>query len=243
MEASLVDPDDLASAEPKDKLSVWGYLGFLAWAVVMAIAAPEARTLAVLGLVTLFCLLFCREALRILGRPQFWLLAGSALLLSPFFIGEKDVILGSLRLSSTGLWTGLWMTVRAVSIGLALGGFTSVVSVAGLAMLFERAGLKGLGFALGVAFNMLPTIQETMSSSITAMRLRGGFRRDRLGSLRRLFVTVVASSLRRGEEIVDSAEARAFDPLRAQSGLARPVPADLVVAMVFVGSGLAILLA
>jgi len=242
MEASLVNQDGRVSAEAKGKLSVWGYLGFLVWAVVMAVVAPGARALAVLGLVTLFCVLFCREGLRMVGRPQFWLLAGSALLLSPFFIGEKDVVFGSLRLSSEGLWTGLWMTVRALSIALALGGFTAVVSVADLAMLFERAGLKGLGFALGVAFNMLPTIQETMSSSITAMRLRGGFRRDRLGSLRRLFVTVVAGSLRRGEEIVDSAETRAFDPLRAQSVLARPVRSDLLVVIVLLGSGLAILL-
>ena len=242
MEASLVNPDGLVSAEAKDKLTVWGYLGFLVWAVAMAVAAPEARALAVLGLVTVFCVLFCREGLRVVGRPQFWLLVGAALLLSPFFIGEKDIVLGSLRLSRAGLWAGLWMTVRALSIGLALGGFTAVVSVADLAMLFERAGLKGLGFALGVAFNMLPTIQETVSGSITAMRLRGGFRRNRLGSLRRLFVTVVAGSLRRGEEIVDSAEARAFDPLRAQSVLVRPVRGDLLVVIVLLGSSLAILL-
>jgi energy-coupling factor transporter transmembrane protein EcfT len=89
---------------------------------------------------------------------------------------------------------------------------------------------------------MLPTIQETMSSSIAAMRLRGGFRRDRLSSLRRLFVTVVAGSLRRGEEIVDSAEARAFDPQQVHAALPRPRLGDMLLALVLCGAALVIML-
>ena len=222
--------------------SIWGYLIFLIWAVVTAILAPGARVLVVLGLVATFCGLFCAGSLRLVRRPQFWLLIVSALLLSPFFIGEKDVILWGLRLSRQGFWIGLWMAARALSIGLAFNGFASSVSVAELATLFERAGLKGLGFALGVAFNALPTIQETAGDAYTAMRLRGGFRRDRFAALKKLLVTIVAGSLRRGEEIVDAAEARAFDPTRARGQLAHPTRADVLLAIALLSCGLAILI-
>jgi len=188
---------------------VWGYLSFLAWAVVTAILAPGARGLLVLGLVVAFCAFFCAGSLRLVRRPDFWLLVASALLLSPFFIGEKDMTLWGLNLSRQGFWMGLWMTVRALSIALA--------------------------------FNTLPTIQEIIGDSFTAMRLRGGFRRDRLGSLKKLLVTIVAGSLRRGEEVVDAAEARAFDPARPQDVMAIPTRADVLLGISLLGCGLALL--
>jgi energy-coupling factor transporter transmembrane protein EcfT len=208
----------------------------------MAIVAPGARALVVLAVVAVFCVCFCAGTLQLVRRPQFWLLVASALLLSPLFIGEKDAVLWGLRVSREGFWLGLWMTVRALSIALAFNGYANVISVAELAALFEKAGPKGLGFAMGVALNMLPSIQETIGSTVTAMRLRGGFRRDRLGTLKKLFVTVVAVSLRRGEEIVDSAEARAFDPARPQGGLALATRADFYLAASLLLCGLAIIL-
>ena len=221
------------------RLSTWGYLCFLVWALVLAVLAPGARVVLVLALVVAFCILFCAASLRLVLRPGFWLLIVSALLFSPLFIGEKDLTLWGVSLSRQGFWAGLWMTARAVSIALAFNGFASRVSVVQMAALLERVGLKGLGFALGVAFNVLPAIQETMGSSITALRLRGGLRRDRLGSLKKLLVTIVARSLRRGEEIVDGAEARAFDPLRARGARPRPQRADLLLVVVLLGAGLA----
>lgn len=223
-------------------LSVWGYLSFLVGAVAMAVLAPGPRVFVVLGLVVSFCALFCTGSLRLLRHARFWLFIALALLLSPFFIGEKDVTRWGLRLSRQGFWAGLWMTGRALSIGLAFNGFASRVSVAELATLLESAGLKGLGFALGVAFNALPIIQEAAGDACTAMRLRGGFRRERFAALKKLLVTVVAGSLRRGEEIVDAAEARAFDPARAQGRPARPTRADWLLAFAVLCCGLAILL-
>ena len=223
--------------------SIWGYLIFLIWALVTAILSPEGWVLVVLGLVVTFCALLCADSLRLLRRSHFWLLIASALFLSPFFIGERDVTLWGLRLSRQGFWAGLWMTARALSIGLAVSGFTGRVSVAELAAFLEGAGLKGLGFALGVAFNVLPIIQESASDAYTAMRLRGGFRREPVAALKKLLVTIVANSLRRGEEIVDAAEARAFDPARAQGRLAPPTRADMLLALVLLGLGLALSLA
>jgi energy-coupling factor transporter transmembrane protein EcfT len=102
------------------------------------------------------------------------------------------------------------MALRATIILVTVTGFAATVPVGDLAGLMERAGLKGLGFALGVAVNMLPTVQETVTNAYQALRLRGGFRRQRLQAVRFLLVTVVVNSLRHADDIVNAAEARAF---------------------------------
>jgi len=119
---------------------------------------------------------------------------------------------------------------RALSIALAAAVFAGTVSVAQMAQLFEGMRLKGLGFALGVATNVLPTIQENMDTSYQAMRLRGGFRSRRLHTLKLLLVTVIAGSLRRGDDIVWAAEARAFDPAQSQGQPIAVARADVALA-------------
>jgi len=193
-------------------VGTWGHLAFLVWAIVLGVLAAEARLVFVLGFVVAFSALFFRGSLRPIRRLEFWVLVASAVLLSPFLIGEKDLSLFGLSLSRQGFWAGLWMALRALSIALAVGGFAYAVSVDEMARLFEMAGLKGLGFAVGVAVNMLPTLEETARNAYQAMRLRGGFRQDRLQGLRMLLVTIVVNALRRGDEVVEAAEARAFRP-------------------------------
>jgi energy-coupling factor transporter transmembrane protein EcfT len=220
-------------------LGTWGHLAFLVWAVVLGILAPGARVILVLGFVVVFSALFFQGGLRPIRRLELWLLVASAVLLSPFLIGEKDLFLFGLRLSSQGFWAGWWMALRALSMALAVGGFAYAVSVDEMARLFEAAGLKGLGFAVGVAFNLLPMLEETVRNAYQAMRLRGGFRRERLRALRMLLVTVVVSALRRGDEVVEAAEARAFRPdgPRQAPPLGRADLA-LVAVLIALGAGL-----
>ena len=165
-----------------------------------------------LGTVIAFSTLFFQEGLRPIRRLEFWALVASAVVFSPLLIGEKDFSLLGIPISSQGFWAGLWMALRAVSVALAVGGVAYAVSADEMARLFEMAGLRGLGFAVGVAFNMLPTLEETARNVYEAMRLRGGFRQERLQALRMLLVTIVVNALRRGEEVVEAAEARAFRP-------------------------------
>lgn len=193
-------------------IGTWGHLAFLMWAIVLGVMVPEARIIFLLGFVVVFSGLFFPGGLRPIRRLEFWVLVASAVLLSPFLIGEKDLSLFGLSLSRQGFWAGLWMALRALSIALAVGGFAYAVSVDEIARLFEMAGLKGLGFAVGVAVNMLPTLEETARNAYQAMRLRGGFRRQRVQALRMLLVTIVVNALRRGDEVVEAAEARAFRP-------------------------------
>jgi energy-coupling factor transporter transmembrane protein EcfT len=219
----------------------WGHLAFLVWAIVLAMLAPGTRVIFVLGFVVAFSTFFFQGGLRPVRRLEFWLLVASAVLLSPFLIGEKDTSLLGVSLSSRGFWAGVWMTVRALSVALAVGGFAYAVSVDEIARLFEMAGLKGLGFAVGVAFNLLPTLERIARNAYEAMRLRGGFQRERLQALRMLLVTIVVNALRRGDEVVEAAEARAFRP---DGPRREPLPlsqADLALVAVLLALGMGLL--
>jgi len=222
------------------KFGTWGHVALLAWAIALSILASEARIAAVLGLVIAFTALFWRGGLRPIRRPAFWFLVASALVLSPLFLGEKDVSLLGLSLSRQGFWMGVWMTLRALGIALAVGGFAHAVSVDEIARLFEGVGLRGLGFAVGVAFNLLPTLEGIARNAYDALRLRGGFRRERLPALRLLLVTILVNALRRGDEIVEAAEARAFRPDGPRQGLPHPGRADLALAAVLIILGAAL---
>jgi len=224
-------------------LTTYGYLFFFTGAVVIAVLSGEAKVVLVLGGTLLFAALFCRDALRLLRRRQLWLFIVPALLLSPFVIGEKNISLWGLWVSREGFWAGLWMTMRALSIALAGSIFAAAISVPEMAQLFERLRLKGLGFAVGVATNMLPTVQETMETSYHALRLRGGFRRHRLKTARLLLVAIIAGSLRRGDDIVCAAEARAFDPTKSQGPPLRMARADLALLGILSLLGVALLMA
>jgi energy-coupling factor transporter transmembrane protein EcfT len=223
-------------------LSSYGYLFFFIGAVVMAVLAAEARVVLVFGGTLLFAALFCRDALKLFRSWQLWPFIVVTLLLSPLVIGEKNISLSGVWISQEGFWAGLWMTLRALSIALAASVFASAVSVPQMAQIFERLRLKGLGFALGVATNMLPTIQETMETAYHALRLRGGFRRHRLETFRLLLVAIIAGSLRRGDDIVCAAEARAFDPTRPQGPPLRVAPVDLALMGILSLLGVALLM-
>jgi energy-coupling factor transporter transmembrane protein EcfT len=222
-------------------VGTWGRLAFLVWVIVLGIAAPEAKVVFVLGLVIVFSALFFPAGLKPIRRPEFWFLVASAVLLSPFLIGEKDIFLFGLGLSRQGFWAGLWMALRALTVALAVGGFAYAVSVDEIARLFEMAGLKGLGFAVGVAFNLLPTLEETARNVYEAMRLRGGFRRERLRALRMLLVAIVVNALRRGDEVVEAAEARAFQPDGPRQKPLPPSRADLALAAILIALGAGLL--
>lgn len=212
------------------RLSSYGYVVFFVGVVAMAVVAAEARVAVVVGATLLFAGFFHRDACRSLGRRRLWLFIVPTLMLSPLVIGQKDVFVWGLSLSREGFWAGVWMTLRGLSIALAAAVLASAVSVSQMAELFERMRLKGLGFALGVATNMLPTIMETMETSYQAVRLRGGFRRQRLRTVKLLLVTVIAGSLRSGDDIVSAAEARAFDPTTFRRPRLHMTRADVALA-------------
>jgi energy-coupling factor transporter transmembrane protein EcfT len=227
-----------------ENLSPWGYLVFLLWTLLLVGLLPDQRLALLLGSVLLFALLTGggnneRSLLRPLRRPRFWTLIISALALGPLVLGEKDLAWGWLRLSRAGFWMGLWMALRALCLTLAFSVALNSLSVSEMARLLETVGLKGLGFALGVALNLLPTLRETSEAAYHTLRLRGGFRRRPWQALKLFLITVIANALRHSDDVVNAAAARAFEPTVRRGEPVRFQRADglLAVALLSLGVG------
>jgi energy-coupling factor transporter transmembrane protein EcfT len=198
-------------------LGTVGYGALFLWCVgLVLLIPPEGLPIfAILGLGV--GMAFFPRAMRQLLRWQ-WLFFFLVLILpSALWMGEIDRTFLGISYSSTGLQVGFYMVMRALVMLIAVIGFSSSVDVSELAALLERFGLRGLGFSMGVAVNLLPTMMQSAQTAWHALRMRGGFRRQRWNALRLLFVTIVSNALRRAEEIALSAEVRAFRPERARS--------------------------
>ena len=191
------------------------------WIVAVMMLAPARM----LPGVTFLCLGLALLAYRSpLAR---WLrirrLALLALLALPplFLVGSSDRHLWGMPYSSQGAMASMQIALRFLAMMAAIDGFTATVEIATLAGLFERLGLKGLGFSLGVAFNLLPALRQSGMNAWRSLRMRGGFRRHRRQALQNLLMTIITGALRRSEEISLAAEARAFSPERT-----RPLPLE-----------------
>lgn len=198
-----------------------GLLGLAALVALAALPAAAARPeaplslpagfLVLLGTLILANLALDPRALRPAARPRFWLFALAPVVAGALLLGPRDLAIGALGVSRQGLATGLSMSSRAVCLllvfQLALGGAT----VSGLIRLLHFRKLRGLGFALGVAHNMLATLSETSTVVLCTLRLRGALRRHPWRSLRLFVVAVVSATLRHAEEVVHAAAARGFD--------------------------------
>ncbi len=167
-----------------------------------------------------FGLAWSREGLRLLRRPRFWTFILSTVALGPFLIGEPDVTMGPLHLSREGFTASLEMAGRACALTLAFSLGIASLSLSDIVAVFDRLGLRGMGFAVAVAMNLLGMLREMATVTLQTIRLRGGMRRPWLG-LRLFLVTTVANTLRYGDEVVNAAAVRAFDP---NGGQPAPLP-------------------
>jgi energy-coupling factor transporter transmembrane protein EcfT len=215
-------------------LSLWGYLLFTVWATPTSVLIKD-RWLAGLALAELaFGLVWSQKGLRLLRSPRFWALILAAIIVGPFLIGEPDVTLGPLRLSREGFAAGLAMAARAFTLALAFNLGIGALSLSDIVAVFDRLGLRGLGFAAALAMNLLGTLQEMATVTLQTLWLRGGMRRPPT-ALRLFLVTTVANTLHYRDDIVNAAAARAFDPNR---GKPAPLPlrrSDLWLLVVLAG--------
>lgn len=217
-----------------------GYLAFLLWALLLVALLPDNRLGLLLIVVLAFGWLNGRAGWLMLTRRRFWLFILSIAALAPFLLGEPDVRWGALPLSRAGLEAGLWMAVRAMTLMLAFSVSLGGLSVTQMTRLFDALGLRGLGFALGVALNLGPVLRETVEATYHTLRLRSGFRRP-VQSLRLFLVTVIANALRYGDDVVRAASARAFDPtipLQRGNRILGRADKALIAGLVVVGVGL-----
>lgn len=200
-------------------LGIYGHLAIFAWMIgaVMLVSGGTAAITAGVCLAVAVAIYPGTLPRLLRWRWLIWLL----LLVLPtvFLLGERDSVWMGVRYSQEGLAAGVQITARFVVVLIAVQSFTSAVDVATLAGLLERFGLRGLGFSLGVAMNLLPSLQESAQHAWYALRMRGGLRKQRWRGLQLLIMTIVTNALRRADEVALAAEARAFSPEHT-----RPLP-------------------
>jgi len=198
----------------------WGYLALALWSVATATLLPAARLPALLALLVLLGAWVHPAGLHLLRDGRVWLLAGIALAIGAFWLGERDATAWGVRYSAAGLRQGALMGTRALALLLGLSVSAAALSVSGWTRVLAALGAPGLGFALGVAFNLLPTLGRLSESAYQSIRLRSGWRRPRHAA-RLYVVTITTNALGYGDEVVRAAASRAFDPATAPHA---PVP-------------------
>ncbi len=219
MERSRARTVSVVAAAETSLLGTYGHLAVFMWLLGLAMLAPAAR----LPLTVAFCGLIAAVvypgALRHILRLRY--LIWMFLLIAPavFFLGERDAVFAGVAYSTEGLQMAGQMAMRFVVTLVAIQGFTSVVEVTALAGMLERFGLRGLGFSLGVALNLLPGIQQSSYHAWHALRMRGGLRRQWWRGLQLLVMTIVTNALKHAEDVALAAEMRAFCPEKS-----RPMP-------------------
>jgi energy-coupling factor transporter transmembrane protein EcfT len=194
----------------------YGYLAFFVWAVTMAALTSGLRLGWVLLVVLSFSLLEGGRTLSGLAQSRLWLMVVALVASSALLVGEKDVSFAGLMVSSEGFRAGLWMALRAMIIFLAADILVGAISAMTLAQLLEGWGAAGLGFAVGLALNLLPTMQRLVEDVWLALRLRGGLRQERWRAIRLFLVTVTVNALQYGDLAAEAAEARGFSVVRRQ---------------------------
>lgn len=201
---------------PVARLGTIGHLAIFAATLAAVMLAPAARLPWAAAACLIVAWLITPRAFRSLLRWR-WLGMLVLLALPPLFIvGSLDSSFWVVPYSAEGLRLSTQVVVRILVILVAVQGVTSSVDITSVAGLLERLGLRGLGFSMGVALNLLPALSISAQNAWRSLTMRGGLRRRRLRGLRLLAMTIIAGALGRAEEIALAAEARAFSPERAR---------------------------
>lgn len=223
------------------KLGMPGHFGLFLWCLVMVCISPTDNVIwsAALCLVVILAVYPGVWRNFFLGRR---LLLMAMITLPPFFlIGEVDSSLLGVSYSREGFQAAYQIALRFLVVMGAVEGFTNAVDISTIAGMLERLGLKGLGFSMGVALNLLPSMKMSITQSWNTLKMRGGLRKKWWRGLRLFALTSLSNGLRRAEEIALAAEARAFSPEKARPAPIEKSPLDwLIIPLAAVSLGLVV---
>ena len=193
-----------------NRLAGWLRLTLFVLSTAAVMLVSGWHLLGVAGLLLGIAVLFDPPTRRLLAKLRFWLLIVSPLLAAVIFLGKMKPPV--FTVSPEDLKLGLEMSLRALALILSVQLLVSGLTVSRIMRRFETYGFKGLGFALGIAQNMLSTLTETVEAIFITIRLRGGFRRRPLYAVGLFLISLISSTLLQADQVVNAASARAFDP-------------------------------
>lgn len=206
-----------SNAGAPDRFGTICHLVIFFWSLVMVMMVPANRLL----LAGVICLgvaaVVYPRSFRRLMRPRWFVMIGLLAIPPIFLIGDLDRSIWNIPYSSAGLASSMQILLRVFVMLIAVNGFSSSVDISSIAGLLERVGMHGLGFSMGVALNLLPSLQTEAINTWHSLWMRGGLRHQRWRGIRLLLMTIVTNALRRTEEIALAAEGRAFCPEQCQA--------------------------
>jgi energy-coupling factor transporter transmembrane protein EcfT len=216
----------------------------LVLAVVVSLVFTGQKLLVAHALCWGLALAIHPSAFRVLRRPILWVVLAGVVWPPLVFATPRDVVTPfGFPLASSAIALAWTMVSRSLILVVAAAGFVARVSVSELTDLFETVGQRGLGFSFGVAVHALPLAQRTWVTSAQALRLRGGFRRNRVRDVTLLATTVIGDALRHADEVVEAASARGFAPGRHQVAMPARWQGDLLWVLLWIGVAVALALA
>lgn len=210
------------ATDQKDLNSLFGtvgHCGLFLWCLGVMMLSPSDKIFWTSVLCALVLVIVYPSSWKnILTKRRLGLLV--ILVIPPLFLsGEADQLFQEIRISTAGIKVSSQIFFRYIVVLYALEGLTSAIDISSIAGLFERIGLHGIGFSMGVALNLLPNLQKSITQSWHSLKMKGGLRKKRWRGLKYFTLTAITNVLINVEEIALAAESRAFNP-----GKIRPVP-------------------
>lgn len=199
-------------SERRIPLGTLGHLAVFLWCLVLVLSSTPQNMFWITGLCIVVLMILYPGAWRSVSNPRRLVLLGLIAIPPLFFLGDVDKIFLGFPYSSVGSIISLHIGLKFIVVMMALEGMTSAVEISALAGILERFGLKGLGFSMGVAVNLLPSLQKSCTQSWLALKIRGGLRKSWWKGLKLFSLTSITCALKRAEEIALAAESRAFSP-------------------------------
>ncbi len=202
-------------SDSKPLIGSLGHFAIFLLALAIVLLPPLAHEVIPTLFILVVMIVMYPFALQRLSHPRWPVILASLFLINVFFgvsDGTKDWVVLGLHLSSVAVFNGAQMTLHAAVILMAADGLSSSVNIIEVAGLFERSGLHGLGFSIGVASNLLPDLRQSSLNAWHSLRMRGGLRAQWWRGVQLLLLTVISNALRHAEQIVLAAEVRAFRP-------------------------------
>ena len=206
-------------SERRIPLGTLGHLAVFLWCLVLVLSSTPENMFWITGLCIVVLMILYPGVWRSIINARRLLLLGLIAIPPLFFLGEVDKIFLGIPYSSVGSIISLHIGLKFIVVLMALEGMTSAVEISALAGILERFGLKGLGFSMGVAVNLLPSLQKSCTQSWLALKMRGGLRKSWWKGLKLFSLTSITCALKRAEEIALAAVSRAFSPEKT-----RPLP-------------------
>ncbi len=231
---SLIDSrEPKIITERRIPLGTLGHLVIFFWCLVLVLYSTSENMIWISGLCIVVLMILYPGVWRSVINARRLILLGLIAIPPIFFLGEVDKIFLGIPFSSVGGISSLHIVLRFIVVLMALEGMTSAVEISALAGILERFGLKGLGFSMGVAVNLLPSLQKSCTQCWLALKMRGGLRQKWWKGLKLFSLTAITCALKRAEEIAIAAESRAFSPEKTRPLPVERSPFDWVVFSLF----------